>query len=238
MTEHERSPSGAPIFRHSRKDRPFRAAVGDHDALQAIDDHIERYLGPVDFVFHELASDVVHVDLHVVPPTEERPYLMIVTSGMSDLAMTVPDGAEELRYAELMIALPADWPLDPESLKNERHYWPLRALKFLARLPHEHDTWLAWGHTIPNGDPPVPFAPNTELCGLLLLAPTTTAREFCELRVNDEKTVYFYAVFPLLRDEMDFKLEHGTEALLPYFGEVGLTENLDIARRSVLPDER
>jgi hypothetical protein len=142
MSEAERSPSGAPIFRHTPKGRPYRAAVADQAALQAIDDHIERHLGPVDFVFHQLASDLVHVDLHVVPPSDERPFLTIVTSGMSDLAMTGPDGAEELRYAELMIALPSDWPLDPDALKNERHHWPLRALEFLARLPHQHDSWL------------------------------------------------------------------------------------------------
>ena len=36
---------------------------------------------------------------------------------------------------ELAIALPADWKLDQESMKNEKWYWPIRLLKVLARLP-------------------------------------------------------------------------------------------------------
>lgn len=66
--------------------------------------------------------------------------------------MTVPD-PEVPRYAELVISLPPFWPLDEQSWRDERHYWPVRLLKTLGRLPHEYDTWLGVGHTIPNGDP-------------------------------------------------------------------------------------
>ena len=41
----------------------------------------------------------------------------------------------KLERAELAIALPADWKLDQESMKDEKWYWPIRLLKSLARLP-------------------------------------------------------------------------------------------------------
>ena len=69
-------------------------------------------------VFHELISDQVHIDLHWVKPTAERPFHTLVTSGMSNLPMTTPPGAEEVRYAELSICLPADWKLSEEDFKE------------------------------------------------------------------------------------------------------------------------
>ena len=38
----------------------------------------------------------------------------------------------------------------------------------LARLPHEFQTLLWQGHTVPNGDPALPYARNTKLCGALV----------------------------------------------------------------------
>ena len=54
----------------------------------------------------------------------------------------------KLERAELAIALPPDWKLDEESLKDERWYWPIGLLKVLARLPISNDTWLGFGHTM------------------------------------------------------------------------------------------
>ena len=64
--------------------------------------------------------------------------------------MNVPEELAEykLERAELAIALPSDWKLDEESLKDERWCWPIGLLKVLARLPIASDTWLGWGHTM------------------------------------------------------------------------------------------
>ena len=70
----------------------------------------------------------------------------------------VPEDAGAETRAELMIALPAEWKLADSQLEDERWYWPIRNLKALARLPHEYETWLGFGHTVPNGDPPEPYA--------------------------------------------------------------------------------
>jgi hypothetical protein len=76
-------------------------------------------------VWHELASDLVHIDVHVTPPSPGRPRYTLVTSGMSDRPMSVPPGIDS-RYAELMTALPADWPLTAEAFRDEATYWPVR----------------------------------------------------------------------------------------------------------------
>ena len=55
--------------------------------------------------------------------------------GIGAHRMNVPEELAEykLERAELAIALPADWKLDQESMKDERWYWPIRLLKGAMR---------------------------------------------------------------------------------------------------------
>jgi hypothetical protein len=221
------------VLRHGPRRRPFEPAIGDSDSIEQISDHIEKYIGPIETVWHELVSDLVHIDLHVVGPTEERPHYTLVTSGMSDRPMTVPEECDESPFAELLLALPPGWPLDEKSWAKERHYWPVRWLKILARLPHAYETWLGFGHTVPNGDPPEPFAAGTRLCCWLAAPPRTVADDFATLRIDAEKTIGFHAILPIYREEMAFKLANGAEPLLERFDRHGVTEVLDIKRKNV-----
>lgn len=234
----ERSPGGSRILRHQARERPFTAAgAGCSETIDAVDRHVERFIGPVDTVQHEIVSDLVHIDVHVVPPGPDRPWTALVTSGMSDRPMRLP---RELRgevpaYAELMVLLPPDWPLDIASWEDERHYWPVRMLKVLARLPHEYDTWLGMWHSVPNGDPPAPFAEDTAFCAVLLAPPVTLPDEFRTLHTEDGRQVGLLAMVPLLADELDLKLREGTDALIDHLDRAGVTELLDPGRRSCVP---
>ncbi|QPF71544.1 suppressor of fused domain protein [Roseateles sp. DAIF2] len=220
--------SGSPIYRHGNP-KPWAAPQGE-EFIQQISAHIERHLGPIETVFHEIASDLVHIDVHVVKPSPAFPYVRFITSGMSDLPMTVPEGAEVPRYAELMMTLPADWKTDQASFEDESWYWPIRLIKGLARLPHKHATWLGFGHTVPNGDPAEPYAPNTALCGALVLPPVSVPPAFRSLDIPGVKTVSFYAVVPLHAKEMEFKLRAGVNRLLERFDRKGVDDRVDPQR--------
>jgi hypothetical protein len=228
----ERSESGAPIYHHKSRQRDFELAAGDEQTIEAVTTHVERHVGKPAHVFHELISDLVHVDVHVVEPTPERNYSTLVTSGMSDRPMSAPEEYPELRHAELVVCLPPAWPLNERAFQDERNYWPVRWLKILARLPHEYGTWLYASHTVPNGDPPEPFADNTELCCALLLKPVLFGDDFLTLEVNPAKTIHFLSLVPLYREEMDFKLRNGLDPLLERLGEACVTELLDIKRKN------
>lgn len=245
----ELTPTGQPIYRHKERSIPFQPAVGDSDNIERISAHIERHVGAVSGVYHEILSDLVHIDVHVVNPTPERDCYTLVTSGMSDAPMTVPEGAEPLRHAELLIQLPPEWPLgelnavagrkggEDAAMQAavERWYWPIRWLKTLARMPHEYDTWLGAGHTVPSGDPPVPSADDTELCCMLVLPPFTLTEEFAELEVNADKVIHFYSLLPLHADEMNLKLNAGTDALLDLFERNRVGAVVNPRRKSVAP---
>lgn len=98
------SMSGAPIYRHGEA-AGWEPPKGE-ECIEQISAHIEAYLGKVDSVYHELVSDAVHIDVHFVKPTKEFPFARLVTSGMGDLPMKVPEGADQPRYVELMATLP------------------------------------------------------------------------------------------------------------------------------------
>lgn len=225
--------SGSPIYHH-RESRPWAPPPGE-EYIEQISEHIGQHLGPVETVFHELVSDKVHIDVHFVRPTTDFPYVRLVTSGMSDLPMRTPDDPCLPKYAELLITLPADWKLAQSDMKDERWYWPIRLLKSLARLPHEYETWLGWGHTIPNGDPAAPYADNTKLCGALVIPSVTVPDEFHTLVIPNVKDIRFYSVVPLYESEMSLKLRAGVEDLLSRFDEHGVTDIVDLHRKNTAP---
>ena len=225
------SMAGQPIYRHGDPTE-WQPPQGE-ECIQEISDHIERHLGKVETVFHEILSDTVHIDVHWVKPNDNYPFVRLVTSGMSDLPMSTPGGNSTPKYVELMISLPSQWQIDEESFKDESWYWPVRLLKLLARLPHKHNTWLGFGHTVPNGDPPEPYAANTALCGSIVLPSVSVPEDFHKLSINTEKEITFYSVVPLYAEEMNLKLGKGTNELLKLFDKKDIDDVVNIKRVNV-----
>lgn len=212
----EQSEGGSPIYRHQARERKWKLPEHPGEHLEIIEAHVEEHIGKIEGVFHEILSDLIHLDVLTIPATDDRPFHVLVTSGVSDEPMNVPEGMEEFNRAELLIALPAEWPLSQEAFANEDFYWPIRWLKMVGRMPHEYETWIGWGHTIPNFDPPEPIA-NTKFTGVMLTPPYWLGEDFLQLETPSGETISFYSVVPLYQEEMDFKLKHGAEALEDLF---------------------
>ncbi|OAB36672.1 hypothetical protein PMSD_10100 [Paenibacillus macquariensis subsp. defensor] len=231
----ELAPSGEAIFRYEERKEDFTLASGNDEAIKVISEHVEKYIGEIDGVYHEIISDLVHLDIIIVKPTKEKNYYTLVTCGMSNLPMTVPEGADNFRFAELVICLPSEWKMSDEAFKQDENYWPILWLKKLARFPHEYQTWLYHAHTIPNGDPAQPFAPNTEFSGMILSIPTTVddANGFFTLELANGNRVHFFSLIPIYTKEMDFKLKKGADALIEKLEQAGINELVDLKRKSV-----
>jgi hypothetical protein len=228
------SESGTPIYRYNEPKKDFELAIGESESLEQIGKHIAKHIGEAATVYHEIISDQVHVDIHVIAPTRQRNYYTLVTSGMSDKPMAAPEQMKDCGYSELLMCLPASWPLVEESLKDENNYWPIRWLKILARFPHEFDTWIWLHHTLPNGDPPVPYAANTRFCCAMLSFPILFGEDFYKLRINDDKTIHFHSFLPLYREEMEFKLKHGFDSFLDRMKDIEISELLDLKRKNAV----
>lgn len=210
------APYEPTIIRHAERTTPLTPPASACDHLADIEAHLAKHFGPVETVLHEIVSDIVHIDVLVVPATQERPFHVLMTSGMSDLPMTVPQGHEELAFAELAIALPGYWPVSGfgsgSEASDEANYWPIRWLKTIARLPHEYATWIGLGHSIPNDDPPKRIA-NTRFVGVAVGVPLFAPAEFNAIATASGRTIHVYTLVPLHREEMDLKLAKGWELL-------------------------
>jgi hypothetical protein len=110
--------------------------------------------------------------------------------------------------------LAPDWPLSADAFKDERqgNYWPIRLLKTLARLPHDYNTWLGWGHSIPNGDPAQPYAPDTSLAGAIIIPPFDHDDRF--FIVEGEPALHIFQVLPVTAAEMALKVTSNLDKLL------------------------
>lgn len=230
----ETTSGGSVVYRHALREREIEPVGGDIELIGAVEKHIERYVGKYDMVFHEIVSDMVHVDVHWVSPTPLRNWHTLVTSGMSERPMHVPTGSGLCEYAEMVVCLPQNWKVSQEAFKinEEQYYWPIRWLKTLARLPHEYETFLAPGHTVPNGDPPQPFHPTTKTCCWVVLSPIWFDEKFAQLDLPDGRSISFLAMLPIFSEEMRIKLNKGLDELTNKLGSLPPTELMNPSRKN------
>lgn len=193
--------------------------------------HVRKHLGPVqELALTEIVPGQVAVAVHVAAPAAGGDRLTLVTTGMSDRPMAVPQGAEDLRFAELLIHLPPDWPLTRQALAADNNSWPVEWLRRIAHHPHDNHTWITEGHVVSNGDPAEPLASGTGLvCFLLLREPT----DFGVLRMQDGKIVNFYELVPLYREERELLEAKGIVHLIELFESYGIENRVDPLRDNV-----
>jgi hypothetical protein len=236
----ERSRSGGTIqrYRDTAAPKPVPSALPKY--FDEIVDHLEPFLGSVGSVFHEIVSDQVHLDILSFPPTGNRSFWTFVTCGMSSEPMLVPEDIDDpssCERAELVISLPAEWcgSGDPDQLEREGKWWPIKILKYAAHFPHLYKTWFWFGHTMAIEEKPEPLDDNTPFCAFFLAFPLGWPMESLKMIARDGRPISFLSVIPLYTDELQFKLDKGTDALLDLFDKARVNELLDPSRPSLVP---
>ena len=205
----------------STADRPHAAIIR----------HMEDRFGPTqEFCLTEIVP-VFGIAVHIIPPGPDRDFVTLFTAGMSDRPMNVPAGQEEFRFAELVMMLPADWPISQEASDPETATWPYRWLRRIAAYPFEEDTWLRGPYAIfPNGEPPQPLAPNTRLSCLLVLEDLSPAGR---VQIEDGRSIMFYGVYPIYAEERDLERQRGVMALLTRFASDATLKVVDLRRTNL-----
>ena len=139
--------------------------------------------------------------------------------------------------AELMIVLPRDWAgiradgtLDAAAMEEEANWWPVRAIKRLARLPQE-GVMLAPGLLLP--DDRGALAPSTALSHLMV-GPSRLHPRSASLMVHDDVVIEFHALWALHAEEAEFRQAAGMESLVRELWREGVTELVDVRRAGVL----
>ena len=207
----EISPGGSVIHRYGEAAwSPNRTGSPDPSTAKFAETRHAVYaalFGEVREVFEEARP--------LIPRIEVRSYFRrgkdgsevcsLVTSGMSDLRMKAPAGADALR-TELIL-----YCTEPKAEYVETMRW-------LAHVPHDQNTWIGYGHTIPNGDPPAPFWGSRILDTILLMPPIVAKDQALPDQLAlDGDPVHFLWLAPLTTAECKLKLARGFEAILDLF---------------------
>ena len=215
-------------------DLPAHISAASASYRQEIIAHIEKHLGPITATFRREDSDSP-VDLLWLRPSANRPYHTLVTLGLSDRPMDIPDDVANknaAERAELMIMLPPEWNISPDNLNSEQGYWPIAWLTMLADFARTPGNWLGTGYVFPNGDPMTEIA-DTPFSGVLVLPPFVShPHEYYAFHSRDGTRLNLYALIPLYPGEIDLKSEQGLDVLLEHFDKTGInSEVVDIHRK-------
>ena len=222
-----------------------KGSVVEGRYLADISKQIDRHIGKDRYVLHEIVSPTVHIDIHVIAPNQQFPYLTIMTSGMSDIDMVVPKGAtpaEDYKLAEVIAFLPADWPIDQLANSTEEGtespgWYPIRWLKHYARMAHERNTALSWYVSTSNGAPASPIGEATDMVGFLFSPAIQLGGEGLFVPTRDDRKIRILNLVPILGDEVQFAMKKGGEALC---GKLDQAENFvfDPVRKSCLIQQK
>jgi hypothetical protein len=207
-----------------------------YEHIDCLEKHLSKYFKTDEMtVFHEFVSLDFHLDVYLISPKDSS-YNILITSGMSLLAMTLDDGIEQkedYRFAELMVLFPKEVAFEKLYTGKEKNSWIISMLKETARFPHHYDTFLAIGHTIQATEDMQPYADDTKFMGCLILPSVTFDEEFTEFYCGNNK-INIYSLFPLYKNELVYKIQEGYGSLLDILIEANANEVMDLNRKNLL----
>ena len=147
---------------------------------------------------------------------------VLITSGMSDHLMQIPENIEDESSAIELIWYVRD--LNSEYFKN---------LRWLAKLPRLDGTWLGMGHTVPMPSPPLSFC---NFRSFLFLPPiiSTDRNVFQELLLNGEP-IDTLVVHLISQEEYEVvKTDEGLDRFLDLLDDNDYPYIFDPKRKSIL----
>lgn len=204
------------------------------NSVEIVDNHLDQFFDEdADIVvFDEIKSEIIHRDIFFIKATEDMPYHILLSCGMSALPMSVPDDIDASEFAEVMILLPKEWNLNYDDFSDEKNYWPIRVMKGIMMMPHEYKTWFGFGHTYAYEDGNE-FAENIGFNSVMLAYSMELSEDFTQIELGKNKAVEIFTLIPLYKEELEFKKENGASALLERFDEFGIEEIVKIGRKNV-----
>lgn len=159
------------------------------------------------------------------------PVTVVLTNGLSDFKMPVPEKMAGREYNELYFCLPSYWEWD--ALEDPRMNWIYPWIQRLVRFVKDRNTWFGPGHTMPCGSEMNSLSDTMRQNHFFLTDPILLENEMSPIEV-DGKLIHFLAIVPIFPDEMDFKQGKGTFKLLQKLSSHGVTEKLDDYRDTTL----
>jgi hypothetical protein len=156
---------------------------------------------------------------------------ILITNGLSDFKMEVPEKVVGREFNEIYFCLPSYW--DVNDRENSNMNWIFDWIQRLAKHVVSKNTWFGHGHTIPCGNPFKALSSTMKQNHFFLSDTMLLTDELNPVELED-KTVYLLSIIPIFEEEMDYKQGKGTLKLSQRLMNHGITEKLDDYRGTVL----
>jgi len=191
-------------FGNTKKGFPQEPAGAFADARMHV--YTEMF-GTCQSVFSEKQPLVPHIEVLCFSPNDKkRDYYTLVTTGMSDMPMKLPEEDKiNSNRTELVF-----YCREPKNIYCE-------LLRRVAHFPHDNSSYLGIGHTLPISSSGI-FANNSHLTTLLFM-PSFVEKDMKmkeTLRIKDS-TVNLLWVVPISDAECNIKLKTGISGILDIF---------------------
>lgn len=167
------------------------------------------------------------VTIHVIPASQQCDVQTLFTIGLSDHRL--PRVQQESACTELRCMLAPDWPLTEAALRDPISNWPVEWLKRLVQQLRLANRWPEEPATFMNGDPPMPLAPNTKLCGWLCLKSLGES-----VWAPDYRWIDIHSLFPIYVEELALIRQSGHEELVNRFQDRNVPLHIDPRRQNMV----
>lgn len=175
---------------------------------QLIDEHIRQFFGKYQILFKTDRYELLHV-----PPTEDRPFNLIVTKGLAGKQLNVPVGVDPLANSrlELCVCLPLEWEF---TNSEEYNLWPINTLCELINFILTTDEFVGFGYTFSQGKV---LHSSTSFVGGMLTALGHYPARCQEVSLSDNSVVHFFELVFLYPMEIAYRQTHSAADLLERF---------------------
>lgn len=179
-----------------------------HTDEHLLDQHIKQFFGKYQILFKTERYELLHIS-----PTEERPFNLIVTKGLSGRQLNVPLGVDPLANSrlELCLCLPLEWEFNNA---EEYNLWPINTLCELINFVLSTDEFVGFGYTFSQGKV---LHTSTSFVGGMLTAVGHYPARCQELSLSDNSVVHFFELVFLYPMEIAYRQSHSAADLLERF---------------------
>jgi hypothetical protein len=212
----------------SAKSEAAHVTKADETALLA---HYERCFGePSNLLIGEKESWGVHIEIHLFPPNDDRPFITAATIGMSALPLdeyplcencATAHGSHKHR-AELIMYFDPNWDFDDLICR-----YPLLMMTYVARTPHLQEKYFGSGLSFAFPSEMVPEG--SLLTNGFVTLPFLEAQEddenlekfdkFKSVKLSGKKTCDLYWLIPITTAECYVKRTQGSGPLVDLLAE-------------------
>ena len=187
--------------------------------------HISEHFGTIDKLISQKDYNGMEIEVaEILPDAEEgRDHYTLVTVGIGAHRMNISPPYDKMvsDRCELVMYMPPD-------MNDDMRVWAVGYMCIIGRLPIERNSWSSYGHIFSNGKP---LMSGTKLCASTLIEVQDADEYASAFTLPNGDKVTLYQIFPLYKEEIDFKLSHGLAELIGKMPHISAV--LDLERENV-----